>query len=429
MLSVFGIFLGLAILVYFSLKGWNVMIVALIASFVVILTSGVPLVETINQVYMIGFKNWAGNFFLMLLTGAIFAKLMDVSGAAQSISDSIMKITGENSLLKIFLGIWFVTTLLVYAGINVWIIVYVMVPIMYPIWKKLDLPWHIALAVFTLGANCMGNWMPGAVTIYNIMPTEYLGTSTTAGWKLMFFTDTTLLALSMFYIFRELKKAKARGEGFVKPEGLIVTDVTSKELPNIFIALLPIIVTLVTLNILKMAVFIALSLGIITCIVVMYKYIPNLIETLDEGAKGAGLPVLTTCAVVGFGSVVASVPGFNTLTEAIISGIPGSPYISWTLSVNALAGVTGSASGGMGIALEALAPKFLEMGLNPEGLHRLCSIAACGLDTLPHNGAVVTILSIFGIKYKEGYRHMFIITVLLTVIATIPGIIAAMIFY
>lgn len=429
MLSVVGILLGLALLVFLALKDWNIIIASLLGSLVVIALSGVPLKETLYEAYMVGFKNWAGNFYLMLAGGSIFAKLMEDTGSAQVISNFIMRLTGRDNVHKIFIGIWLVTTLLVYAGINVWVIVFVMMPIIYPIFKELDLPWHIALAVFCLGANCIGNYLPGAVTIYNITPMKYLGTTAMAGWKISLLSDTTSTIAGFVYIFYQLRKAKARGEHFVKPARLNITELDNTNLPNTALAFAPIIVTLFTLNIFKLDVFFALSLGSITCIALMYKNIPSLLKTLNQGAANVGLPVIGTCAVVGFGSVVAAVPGFETVTNAIINGIPGSPYVSWVISVNALAGITGSASGGLGIAMEALLPKYMNLGLNPEVLHRLAALACCGLDSLPQNGAVITIMTIFGLTHKDGYKHYFWISVVFTVLSCIPGLLAAYIFY
>jgi len=147
-MSIFGIIIGVILLIVLALRGWNVIVASLISSLVVIVFSGAPLYATFYEAYMTGFSNWAGRFFLMLAAGAVFAKVMEVSGAAQSISNSIMKITGEDNLLVLFFGLWLVATILVYGGISTWVIVYVMMPIMYPIFKKLNLPWTTAYAVF-----------------------------------------------------------------------------------------------------------------------------------------------------------------------------------------------------------------------------------------------------------------------------------------
>lgn len=429
MTSIIGIIIGLGLLIVLALKDWNVILVALLSSIVVIVFSGVPLGDTLYKAYMTGYANWASKFYLMLLSASIFAKLMEDTGAAQSISNNIMKWAGEGNIYKIFFGIWLVTTLLVYAGVNSWIIVYVMVPIIYPIFKKLDLPWHIALAIFILGSNCIANYLPGSVTVYNITPMKYLGTNSMAGWKISLFSDTFSTALGFWYVFDQLKRSKARGEHFIRPDRLKINELDNTNVPNFAIAITPLIVTLAALNIVKLDVFFALSLGCITCMALMYKKIPNIRVSLAEGATSVGLPVLTTAAVVGFGSVVSAVPGFEIIANAIINGIPGSPYVSWCLSINLLAGVTGSASGGIGIAMESILPRFMNLGLNPEVLHRLGALSTIGLDSLPHNVSVVTVLTIFGLTHKEGYKHFWWITVVFTVLSCVPAIIAAMVFY
>lgn len=304
-----------------------------------------------------------------------------------------------------------------------------MMPIMYPIFKKLDLPWTTALAVFVMAANAIPNNLAGAVTIYNVMPMQYLGTSSTAGWIISLFASSFHLVAGFAFIFWDLRRQQKANIGFVQPKLLKVAEVDDSNLPNPFISITPIIVTLVALNLFDLDVFFALSLGIISCIVLMYKQIPNVVSALSEGAANSGLPVIATCAVVGFGSVVASVEGFDTIVDAIINNTPGSPYVSWSLGVTSLAGITASASGGLGIALEALLPKYMGMGLNPEALHRLASIATCGLDTLPHNGAIVTILTIFGLTHKEGYKYFFILSLIISLTSLIPGMIAVGLFY
>lgn len=316
-----------------------------------------------------------------------------------------MKVTGKESVFKVFIGIFIVTSLFVYAGINTWVIVFVMVPIIYPIFKELNLPWHIALGIFALGANGAANYMPDAVTVFNIMPMKYLGTSSIAGWKISLFSDTFWVAISLFYIMRELKKAQGRGEHFIQPPSLNIKPLDNDNLPSPGVSFLPMLATLIVLNVLKQDVFFALVAGCIVCIILMFRYLPNLLGTLNDGAFNVATPVINTCAVIGFGSVVSNVPSFEIITNAIINGVPGSPYVSWIVSVKALAGITGSASGGLGIAMESLLPKYMELGLNSDALHRLAALASCGLDNLPHNGSVVTIMSIFGLTHKQGYKH------------------------
>lgn len=163
--------------------------------------------------------------------------------------------------------------------------------------------------------------------------------------------------------------------------------------------------------------------------IVGYKNFKGFTKTISAGANGSITAIMNTSAAVGFGSVVKSVPGFQVLTKAVL-GIKGSPLISQAIAVNLLAGATGSASGGMGIALEALGEKYyqiaLETGISPEAFHRVASLASGGLDTLPHNGAVLTLLAITGMSHKESYIDIFVTSLLLPVLSSIPAIIVAM---
>jgi H+/gluconate symporter-like permease len=138
--------------------------------------------------------------------------------------------------------------------------------------------------------------------------------------------------------------------------------------------------------------------------------------------------IINTSAAVGFGAVVRAVPGFQSLTD-LVMGIKGSPLISEAVAVNLLAGATGSASGGMGIALAALGEKYyqlaLETGISPEAFHRVASLASGGLDTLPHNGAVLTLLAITGLTHKDSYIDIAVTSLVLPILSSIPAIILA----
>lgn len=148
----------------------------------------------------------------------------------------------------------------------------------------------------------------------------------------------------------------------------------------------------------------------------------SFIPAINKGAQGSIGAIMNTAAAVGFGSVARSVQGFQVLTDAIMN-IPGSPLISLSIAVNVLAGATGSASGGMGIALEALGAKYMELaqqtGIAPAAFHRIASLSSGGLDTLPHNGALLTLLNNTGMSHKDSYVDIMVTSLLMPVVATI----------
>lgn len=116
------------------------------------------------------------------------------------------------------------------------------------------------------------------------------------------------------------------------------------------------------------------------------------------------------------------VPGFTVLKSAMIN-MPGSVLFSEAVAVNVLSGAVGSGSGGMSIALETMGPLYLskaaEVGMNPEWLHRIASIASGGLGTLPHNGAVITLLAVCNCKHKESYADIGVTCCLIPMVVSL----------
>src|SRR5699024_3567035 len=214
-----------------------------------------------------------------------------------------------------------------------------------------------------------------------------------------------------------------RGEEYTEPEKAVTTD--DSKPPHFILSILPLLAVLVTLNILGWDIVVALLSGIILIMVLNAHKVKKFVKAINDGAVGSVTAIINTSAAVGFGTVVKAVPGFDKLTELLL-GIKGNPLISEAVAVNILAGATGSASGGMGIALEALGSKYyeiaLESGMSPEVFHRVASLASGGLDTLPHNGAVLTLLTITGMSHRDSYKDIFVVAVLLPVISVIIAI-------
>lgn len=209
------------------------------------------------------------------------------------------------------------------------------------------------------------------------------------------------------------------GETFDEPEKFKIVDKGS--LPNPYLSLVPLITVVVTLNVFKCHIVIALLAGIAVVMLLNITKTREFITAFNEGASGSVLAIVNTAAAVGFGAVVKAVPGFAVLSS-ILLGLQGSPMISIAIAVTVLAGATGSSSGGMGIALSALGTQYMEianqMNINPEAFHRIASIASGGLDSLPHCGAVITLLAVTGMKHKDSYGDIGMVTCVIPLIAT-----------
>src|SRR5690606_9916206 len=167
----------------------------------------------------------------------------------------------------------------------------------------------------------------------------------------------------------------------------------------------------------------ALSAAIVLLLVLQRQHLTALVTTLEAGATSSVLPLLNTASQVGFGAVIASLAGFTLIRDAVLGIAPGNPLVSMSIAVNILAGITGSASGGMSIALQTLGDTWLAMGqaagISPDLLHRVTAIATGGLDALPHNGAVITLLGICGLSHRKSYFDIFMVAVAFPLLALV----------
>ncbi len=428
-LSVIGILISLAVLVILALRGWHIILLAPIATVIVCLFSGLDVLQSLYGPYMDGFISYAKRFYLVFLGASLFAKYMDDSGAAKKIALAIMGKVGKDKPFPMLVAIWVITSVLTYGGVNLWVVAFALIPIALPIFKEMNLPWHLCLAPFMLGLGTATMTMfPGTPAIQNIMPTKYLGTTAAAAPLIGVVSSIVCSALGLYYTKWALKKTQQRGEVFSQPENLTIGNVDKVELPSLIVSIIPPAALLIILNVFKIDIVYSLLAGTLLCIVLFYKYVGNHLDTLNKGAVNTILPLVNTCADVGFGKVVAATTGFTVAVNALMN-IPGHPLISMAVATNLLAGLTGSGSGGLGIALEVLIPKYQALGINPEVIHRIASMACGGLDTMPHNGAVITILAVFGLTHKTGYKHMFATCVVVPLITIVPAIVMAILFY
>ena len=422
----FGIFLGLALLMILAFRGYSIIWIGPLTAAVVALTGGLPLVDAYKDTYMTGFVGYTKVWFPVFMLGAIFGYLMDYTGAARSVAKWLTKMFGpQRAILGVVIG----CAVLTYGGISLFVVVFSMYPIALALFREANIsrsliPGCIAFGSFTFTMTAI----PGTPQIQNLIPMPYYGTDPTAA-PIMGVVAAVFMFISGYaYLSWRQKKLEAAGIGFTEPTNMKAQTKEDEKLPSPLLSLLPLISVIVTLNVLKWDIIAALLSGIILSMILNYKLMEGFPDAITKGAAGSMTAIINTSAAVGFGTVVKAVPGFQDLTSLVI-GIRGNPLISEAVAVNILAGATGSASGGMSIALEALADKYLQLaaqiGLNPEALHRIASLASGGLDTLPHNGAVLTLLAVTGMSHKESYFDIFITSLVLPILSSIPAIILA----
>lgn len=419
-ISLICILVALAAMMFFGYKGVPIILVAPICGIFVALTSGMDLAEAMGTIYLGGFGNWVGNYFFTLFTGAIFGCIMADSGAARSIGLAMSHIARKFKGHEQIAAVWCLPILafvLSYGGISVFVCFFTVIAIAKELFEEMDIPWRL-YGVNSLGVACIALTMaPGSPSVNNAIAANALGTTAMAAPGLSLIAVALAVVIGHIYFTWELNNAHKKGEHFL-PTGadivksdLVQTDANFKPM-SLIMSLIPSIVLIVCLNVIGMKVYFASLVAIIVAYVLYWNRLSDKVGTAAQGANRAVASACNVAIVVGFGSVVAAAPGYQIIINAL-SQIPDSlGYFQVFIAVNLAAGVAGSSSGGLSIALNSLGDRFLNvLNLNAEAVHRIATISSGGLDSLPCNGTVLNELAMAKLKPSVGYRPMFICTV------------------
>jgi len=431
-LGLIGLIGGLALLIVLTMKGVNILIAGPISALFVALMSGMALFPQLaaegeaNFVtsYMTGFTGFIMSWYLMFLLGAVFGKVMEDSGAADAVAKWFVEKLGMKFAV---LAIVAACAILTYGGVSLFVVAFSVYPMAISLFKQADLPRRFIPATLALGSVTFTMTSAGSPEIQNWIPIQFLGTTPYAGWEVSIIVAVFMAVFGYWWLKKMITKALNKGERFVNRESDPTFDMDRK-LPNPFLAMIPLIVVLGISfvfhdSLAQSALIVALLGGIISTYIVGRKYSSNFAEAVSAGTLGAMVAIGNTAAVVGFGGVAKSVPAFQLAVDAM-TNIPGSPLIGAAIAVSVIAGMTGSSSGGQAIALPLLAPHYLDMGVNPEALHRVVAISSGALDSLPHNGYVVTtIQSICGETHRSAYGAVGALTVIVPIIGVVIAII------
>lgn len=435
MLGIIGVLAAIALLIYLAYKGWSIIAASVICSLIVVLTAYGDIWKALSVDYANGFKYFAGTYFVIFVLGALFGQVMGDSGSASAVSRKLLDVFGE---ARAVLVTALATSVLTYGGVSVFIVIFTVYPLALILFKAANLPKRLILASVGIGAGTFTmTALPGSPAIQNLIPAQVLGTTATAAPLMGIICSCILFFGGVWYVQDQAKKATARGEGFIpgardNMDKLSLADPST--LPNWFVALVPLLIVIGLIIGLRgkldalYTVVIALSLGIILTYALNWKRFGNPMKTLNDGCFNSMGALINTSAIVGFGFVVQAVPAFQEFVKFALS-MTFDPLVSTAVAVNVVAGITGSASGGLTIFMKTLGPELLAKGANPEALHRVASIASGGLDSLPHSGAVITMITFMGLTHKEAYKDLGVVTVIVPLIALTVAILIGMTVY
>ncbi|WP_040156410.1 GntP family permease [Mobilicoccus massiliensis] len=491
-LGLFGIIASLVLLILLAYRGINVMILAPICALFATVLAGAPILATYTQVFMPALGKFATTYFPLFMLGAVFGKLMDDSGAARRIAESIVGAIGAH---RAILAITLSCAILTYGGVSLFVVAFAVFPIAAAMFREAHLPKRLIPATIALGSFTFTmTALPGTPAIQNAIPAPYFGTTAFAAPGLGTIAGLIMFGGGIAWLTYRAKQAGKAGEGYddgplmrpVPKTGRRMRDTLAAgeakpgsethhgldpapgresevvEIPPIgnpmptWLAYVPVVLVIAVnwvmvnqvipaMNTDYLAeklygaakitdvkgiwgIIVALVAAIVFMLVVHWRRYADRKKTLNEGTMGSLLPIFNTASEVGYGAVIAALPAFIIVRDAVL-GVSGNPAISTAVAVNVLAGITGSASGGMSIALQALGTELAAsaqaQGISMDLMHRIAALSSGGMDALPHNGAVITLLAITGLTHRQSYKDIGMVAVVIPVTAIVVVLLLA----
>ncbi|PKF36244.1 GntP family permease [Acinetobacter proteolyticus] len=458
MWDLFVILLSLGLLMYTAYRGFSVILMApLCALLAVFLINPANVLPFYSGVFMPKMVNFIKDYFLVFLLGAIFGKVVEMSGIAESIARTIVNLIGAK---KAILTVVLLGAILTYSGVSLFVAVFAIYPFANQLFQQANIPKRLIPGTIALGAFTFTmDALPGTPQIQNVIPTTFFGTNIYAAPFLGVIGAIFVLSMGLLYLESRRKAAARAGEGYA---GFAAEDAVTQTAADVnessqgngsvlrqCMAFVPLILVAVmnrylstaikewypngfdfnaiglanyTVDVAKTgaiwAVGLALIVGIIAAILFDYqRVVTNFKEGVNASISGSLLAVMNTASEYGFGAIIAALPGFALISHALGTTFTN-PLVNGAVTTTVLAGITGSASGGMSIALSAMAETYnaaiLAAGIPPEVMHRVVAMASGGMDTLPHNGAVITLLAVTGLTHKQSYKDIFAVTIIKT---------------
>jgi len=437
---------ALVFLMFVAYRGYSVIMFAPVAALLaVLLTDPSQVLPMFSGVFLDKMVGFIKLYFPVFMLGAIFGKVIELSGFSKSIVSSVIKFVGQK---RAMLSIVLVCAILTYGGVSLFVVVFAVYPFAAEMFRQSDIPKRLIPGTIALGAFTFTmDSLPGTPQIQNIIPTTFFKTTTYAAPWLGIIGSIFILILGLVYLDWRRRSAAADKEGYGTNLVNEPEPFEDEKLVNPWIALLPLILvgvfnkvftvaipqfygTSVTVPLTGHPVTIqvgsvaaiwavegALLVGILCVLAFAFKPVmAKFADGTKAAVAGALLAAMNTASEYGFGGVIAALPGFTVIADAL-RAIPN-PLVNEAVTVTALAGITGSASGGMSIALAAMSETFIQAAnaahIPLEVLHRVASMASGGMDTLPHNGAVITLLAVTGLTHRTSYRDIFAVTLIKT---------------
>ncbi len=433
-MSIAVIVIALVLMMMLTLKKVPVPVAALISIAVMAIFTGCPVLTTLSGDYMEGMGAFIQANWILLLMGCILSKVMDMTGAASAISSVIIDKLGAKLMIP---AIIIAGAVLAYGGINGLALCFALYPIILDAFKKANFPRQIIPAVLVASLFTWVMITPGSPVICNAIASQMLGTSSMSAPVIGFIAAGFVLIYSIVYFNIVLKKAAAKKEGFVSDQNVEQTLARAEELknsgnlPNVLLALVPLVAIVICYNVVHLELWVSMLVGTILCLVLLYKNINGLLGLLSQAVTEGSIMTVTAASVVGIGNVINAIPGFSDLMNGLVSaGVnSGAPLVIFAAVLIVLSFLFTAGMTGLQTALTVMSEPLMNMGVSAVILHRIGIVASAVLDCVPYAGGIVALFTMTGISYKDGYKHVFMVSIIPMFLAVVISVVIGSVMY
>jgi len=448
-MEIIGLIAAIAVLIIGAYRGMEAIPLTLLATFVVMLTNGLPIWTTLSTAYAPGFGSVIASYFFIFVSSAIYAVIMEKTGCASAIGYQFIDWFGTKHVMLIcilFVG------LLTYGGVSLFVVLFATMPVMFILFREAGLPRHLLMLVIAVGSGTITmTTLPGSPSLTNVIPSQFLGTPMTAAPVFSLIMAAIFFGGCMLYANIAEKIARKNGETWSYPKDYDPTmlEIDRSTLPGAATSFLPIIFLIafivgsslfrdqLDLAYAKDATLLttlAMTIATVLCIVLNMGKLKEIggvsavKEMFGEGAINGVRATFGLASVVAFGGVVSSTVAFQNIVAWVLA-LEMSPYLKGVSATVVISAITGSSSGGIRLTLQNISEYLLGSGANMEVMHRCMAISADALDSLPHSSGIFMMLSLLGLKHKEAYKHVWWTTCVVPIFVTILAVACAMIFW
>lgn len=434
LIGMLGFFLSMFIIIQGSLRGYSIIILSVIATFVVAVTNRMNVMGaffTGESSYIFGVASFFVDYFIIFLLSSILAQYIENSGAAKSIADYILEKTGKDRPYIVLISIFLISAVLTLGGVNLFVALFVIIPLARNIFKELNLSWKLIVTPYFLGSSFFTmTVIPGSPSIQNVIMSNALGTTLTTvplyslvlaafmiGWALWRMRVELNRSIKNDEIFEDrFDKEDEIDYGNLPPFGVSIAP-----LATLFLA----IIAGSFLSIDSITIY-ALVISVILATLLFHRYLDGHQNSLNNGAANSITSVMSPAVAVGFGTVITTAPAFENIMT-FIQSLPLTPIMSLVLLTAILQLVMGSASGVLGIISERFIPLYDLSSYNPGFVHRMVLMTPAFMP--PQVGVLLTFYNVTGLKHEESYRDVMVSLNLGVALSLVLGYFLGLLFF